>query len=477
MRGYLAVAYAAVFLAARPALGDVVEFRVGGQAEEVQARRDGDWVVATSTAGTFRFPASDVRRVTTTESAADAWTARQADADRDHPAERRQLVLWALGNGLTNEALELLDSTPPALRDTPELASLLNLRAALGPSWTDPRTPPRIGPESTTFQTARSDHILLLHQHDDTQARQLLTRLEQVVTTYFLIFAELGLNPKVPDERLVVVWFAKRTDYCEFLRRNGAASFTNTEGYYHPGKHLVAFYDERSSDRSRRVAHEIEVARGRLEALPTNDAAATALRAEIDRMTLLEAQRREQFETSTAIHEMAHLLMWSSGLSPRVETLPVWLHEGLAMQFEVMRGGRWTGFSQPHTARLTDWRTRCPSPALAPLVLDRGLGRSFDRLLYTQAWALVYHLLHNDPLLLRGLISALQADSGEGSSAAERSLIYLDNQASGGLKGLESSWRRQTGLLARPGRTSTPDANTPASPTLTSGAASAVIQK
>ena len=58
---------------------------------------------------------------------------------------------------------------------------------------------------------------------------------------------------------------------------------------------------------------------------------------------------------------MIHQLASDSGLVPRHDAFPVWLHEGLAAQFEVIRGGRWAGISRAHDLRLPDWR-RLQSP-------------------------------------------------------------------------------------------------------------------
>ena len=66
----------------------------------------------------------------------------------------------------------------------------------------------------------------------------------------------------------------------------------------------------------------------------------------------------------TLAHEMIHQLAADSGLLPRHDAFPYWLHEGFAAQFEVIRGGRWAGISRAHDLRLPDWRdssSRSPS--------------------------------------------------------------------------------------------------------------------
>src|SRR5262249_36185174 len=83
---------------------------------------------------------------------------------------------------------------------------------------------------------------------------------------------------------------------------------------------------------------------------------------------------------------------WPPRLAPQHDDLPLWLHEGLATQFEVIRGGRWAGFGRAHDLRLPDWRRIDPRPRLVPLLRDAGFGHGYQRDAYAAAWALVYYL-------------------------------------------------------------------------------------
>ena len=84
-------------------------------------------------------------------------------------------------------------------------------------------------------------------------------------------------------------------------------------------------------------------------------------------------------DEGTAAHEMIHLLAANSGLRPRHDSFPVWLQEGLAMQFEVVRGGRWAGIGRANDLRLPDWRRLPTAPRLEPLVHDAGYGHGYER--------------------------------------------------------------------------------------------------
>ena len=105
---------------------------------------------------------------------------------------------------------------------------------------------------------------------------------------------------------------------------------------------------------------------------------------------LLDLDRRS-VDLGTAAHEMVHQLASDSGLVPRHDPFPDWLHEGLGGAVRGIRGGRWAGISRAHDLRLPDWR-RLRSAAAERLVRDAGFGRGYNRDLYAQAWAFVYFL-------------------------------------------------------------------------------------
>ena len=123
-------------------------------------------------------------------------------------------------------------------------------------------------------------------------------------------------------------------------------------------------------------------------------AAIARVEGEITCETMLLDLDRRSIDLGTAAHEMIHQLAAESGLLPRHDAFPAWLHEGLAAQFEVIRGGRWSGISRAHDLRLPDWRRIQDPIPLERLVRDAGFGRGYQRDLYAQAWALVYYLAH-----------------------------------------------------------------------------------
>jgi hypothetical protein len=286
---------------------------------------------------------------------------------------------------------------------------------------------------------ARGPHVLLFHQHSDAEASERIEVLERVITGFHLLFAAQGIELAVPHRRLVSAWFAEKNDFLTFLHSEDADAFATTRGYFHPTWNAVVAFDARSTSEQRaareklaarraeliRFAEQVKHApprsriRVKLADLPARTVGRLDARSLIDRLTgeitceelLLELDWRA-IDLGTAAHEMIHQLAAASGLVPRHNAFPHWLHEGLAAQFEVIRGGRWAGISQAHDLRLPDYR-RVQSPLkLERLVRDAGFGRGYQRDLYAQAWGLVFYLRTQRPREFVTFIDLLRGPAG-----------------------------------------------------------------
>lgn len=433
------------------ATAGVVEFQAGGRCE-IPLRIEGETVVLLHPLRPYRFPRGDFRRVDASLEPSQEWPERATRAKKGTPSERLTTVLWAIENGLAREAVPLIVEPVTAQPDA-RWSRLKRVLESLQNECPDPGRNPGLAMRYGGFRIARSQHFLLLHQHGDDEATQRVAILEDVLLSYYLAFAAAGLELEPPASRQVVVWFARSSDYKAYLRSEGAEAFLGTEGYFHPTKHLVAFYDERSTERAIRLRTTLEFERKRL-GLPVSPNLNPGperdrrLR-DIDRRELLEAVRRDEFELGTAAHEVVHQLVRASGLADRHEVFPVWLHEGLAMQFEVVRGGRWAGISQPHLGRLADWAALSDTPGLLPLVRDTGYGRGFDRALYTRAWALTCFLRTRYPEVLVSFIDQLRTPGLGRSSGATRYEEALEAAWGRDLSSLDTEWRQEMSSKAR----------------------------
>jgi Protein of unknown function (DUF1570) len=268
-------------------------------------------------------------------------------------------------------------------------------------------------------------------------------------------------------------WFADEKDYRAFLHSEKADAFATTRGYFHPTWNAVVAYDARSSDKQRTTREKLGAKRDELRRyneMVSNAPARTRVRIKvgeeplrtvsikeaktaIDRLDgeinceslLLELDRRS-IDLGTAAHEMIHQLASNSGLLPRHDAFPVWLQEGLAAQFEVIRGGRWAGISRAHDLRLPDWRKLPSPPRLERLIRDAGFGHGYQRDLYAQAWALVYYLRTQHPQQFLTFLDILRGPSAEGPSppatAGDRVVNAFKRAFGSDLDALESDWHR-----------------------------------
>lgn len=409
-----------LFLAAvaAPSRADLIYFRKGGriQAPAVDAGGQVEIVVG---GRRFAFSPEDFEKRVPGFIPAEEWEGHRKSLAAASPDERFAGAWGALENGLVDEAVEELRRIHEEAPDHEPSRRMVAAADRLKSPREDPDYEPFRKVLGVETKVARGPHVLLLHQHPDDEAAERVAFLERVTTAFHLSFAGAGLSLETPRRRLVFAWFEDKADYRAFLIANDAGAFASTRGYYHPTWNAVLIYDARSSDLQRQDRsalamrrEELTTFRAALDGLPAGGRFRVALAGErprvlgradalalVDRLErdvrrgdlLLEAERRAYDEGITA-HEMVHLLAADSGLLPRHDAFPLWLQEGLAMQFEVVRGGRWAGIGRPHDIRLLDWRKIHPAPALEPLLLDRGLGRGYSRDPYVESWALVYFL-------------------------------------------------------------------------------------
>jgi hypothetical protein len=450
---------------------ELIYFRKGGEVQlpaAIEAKR----VILSMPDGRVEFAREDVLTVVPGFWPPREWDARRQKARARGFEERLASTWWAIENGLTVEAaeeLKELHAVDPKHLAVARMAAVLDRleKPADDPDYA--RFQKALGVETTV---ARGPHVILLHQHPDAEASERIAILERVILGYHLHFAAQGVELAVPRHRLTSALFADKTDYLAFLRSENANAFATTRGYYHPTWNAVVAFDARSTDEQRtqrsklagkrdelrRFGEIVEnaPARSRVKVRLAEEAPRTvakteakALIARLDREVTCETMLLDldwrSIDLGTAAHEMIHQLASDSGLVTQHTTFPVWLHEGLAAQFEVIRGGRWAGISRAHDLRLPDWR-RVQNPlSLARLVGDAGFGHGYRRDLYAQAWALVYFLRTQHPQQFLTFLDLLRSPSaGEPSpdSAKGDRVVDAFRRAFGtDFDRLESDWQ------------------------------------
>lgn len=438
------------FTAGGTAQGDLIYFRGGGDAQ-LPTTVEGDRIILLLPDGNLELRREDIAKRVPGFWPPDEWDSRRREARAKGLEARYRAAWWAIENGLTLEAipeLRELHALDPKHRPTARMAAVLDRLDAPCPDPDIAAFRAALGIEA---RIARGPHVLLLHQHSEAEAAERVAVLERVITGFHLLFAAEGVELRVPRRRLVSAWFADRKDYLAFLHSQGADAFATTGGYFHPTWGAVVACDARSGEKQRaarealaarrdelrRYADVLEQAPPRARIRMKLGDEPTRLVGRADGRALLERLEREAayrtmlldldwrtIDLGLAAHEMVHQLVWDSGLAPRHDAFPIWLHEGFAAQFELIRGGRWAGISRANDLRLPDWRGLQPPARLEKVVRDVGFGRGYSRDLYAQAWALVYDLRTQHPAeflkfldLLRNPVAA--PDSAEDGPAAD----------------------------------------------------------
>jgi hypothetical protein len=428
---------------------------------------EGQRVVLSTPGGSYRFARDDFRRIEPGPWPERDWKERLRVAEMGGLDERFAAARWALEQGLTGEAIEQLRRIHAADRSHQPTARMAAALERLERACEEPDLDSIRALLPGSFREARGPHVVVLHQHEEAEARERVETLEKVIATFYLELAALGFELEAPRRRRVSVWFADHADYLSYLQRDGAGAFRATRGYHHPARGLVVLYDARSEKGLRRgleaiaarraelaeLSRRIEAApRGALLSLSLRDSAARsyhigeARRAldvwtrDADREALLLELTYKRLNMAPAAHETVHQLVSASGLMAGQGDFPAWLQEGLAMQYEVVREGRWGGTGNPAEIRLERWKTQSSPPLLSSVLSDEGLGPGAGGGSYAAAWAWVYFLRREHPAVLQAVMDELRLPSGTSASASRRARAALPDGTRRRLHDWEREW-------------------------------------
>jgi hypothetical protein len=451
---------------ALPVRAELVYFGKGTEAQ-VPVTIDGTSVRVNLPGRSLEFVKSDFQKIVPGFWPEQEWKSREVRALAGGVEARSAAARWAHENGLTPQAESMLRAAHQADPQHQPTARMVAALARLAQPCQDPDLEPLLRAIGGSSEVARGPHVVLVHQHTAAEAAERVDVLERVVTTYYLLFAAQGIDLTAPSRRLASAFFVEHKDYLEYLRAENLETFRSTRGYYHPSLNAVMAYDSRSSGTLKQLREvlasrqsELAAVESTLERLPPGGRLIIEIRGESPR-TMSRSQARKHLQSlrhdlnrreltlevdrrsidlGTAAHEMVHQLVATSGLAPHHDDFPLWLHEGLAAQFEVIRGGRWAGVGRAHDLRLPDWRALPRHTSLALLIQDQGFGRGYQKDSYAQAWALVYYLRKARPQQFLTFLDLLRApDAGEprskSRSASAFRLAFGDN-----LDELEKSW-------------------------------------
>jgi Protein of unknown function (DUF1570) len=458
-------AWICLAVGSNPAAAELIYFVAGGQAH-IPASVDGNIVRVDAPDGMLTFQRSEFRKIVPGYRSEEEWAQRKAQAQAAGAPERFAAAWWALENGLTSEAESMLRQALESDAHHQPTARLVAVLDRLQTLCAEPDIESLRASLSVPFELARGPHVLLLHQHTEAEARERIDLIERVLKTLYLVLAAQGIDLPAPRVRLVSVWFARQADYLAYLHAEQSDAFRTTSGFYHPTRDAVLAYDLRggepqSTSSAALIARRKELSRAQaqlreqrgirlnIEGAPSRVLSHAEafevldrLGRDVDRRQLLLDLERRSVNLGTAAHETVHQLVALTRLAPRHADFPLWLHEGFAAQFEVVRGGRWAGFSRAHDARLPDWRKLSPAPRLAALLRDEGFGQGYQRDLYAEAWSLVYYLRKQHPDRFITFLDLLRAPHEAVPSSPERTLAAFRSAFGEDLIAIETSWHQ-----------------------------------
>jgi hypothetical protein len=459
--------------------GELVVFAEGGAAQ-LPAEFDGEVVRLIGPEGPVEFLRDDFRAIVPGHWPESDWPALRDRALAGDASRRYSAAWWALEHGLTGEAVAMLraaNQADPGLQPVRQLVELLD---RLGRPAATPDLAPllKVLP-GRPFSRIEDERLVLLHQLDEEEeAAGRLDMLHQVLTTFYLTFAAQGFPLQVPPEKLVAVWFAEEADYLEYIRKEAGESFLTTRGYYHPTRRVVFFTNPRSRAEDRRLEasrrarlDELDRAELALASVPPGarfrfgisgerprildrEAASrlvSRLRRDTRREELLRLLDRSHADSAAAVHELVHQLVIASGLAPGYDRFPVWLHEGIAMQFEAFRGGRWGGLGSIPTHRLDQWRALPSAPPIGPILRDEGFGGGYVADRYASAWGLAWFLRSEQPERFVAFLDRLRNPVGEPAQGPGGRVESAFRTSFGpDLDRLRSDWIAALGALQSP---------------------------
>lgn len=306
--------------------------------------------------------------------------------------------------------------------------------------------PPIELPVGKTFKTKQTNHFVIWYDTPYDQLRPLVNRVEGTYLAVVRVGRSFGFPMDDPKEPLFVVLAADHADFVELAKRvhvdgNAAA------GFYDPGANVSIFGDILTSPSLQPLTREIDRLSKRLKQARQEKQGAgvrervRAWSSELGRLTVQRDAIVKRFNRVVIQHEAAHHILFNLGVHRRGADNPIWVVEGLAMQFEVPQTsirGRIRAINQ---LRLGDLRKAAGLPPAVPELSDdayraafapNGLiplseliggdplaGASAERttVVYAQSWGLVYYLARTQEAALGDYLRALAA-RGVGANEA-----------------------------------------------------------
>jgi len=212
---------------------------------------------------------------------------------------------------------------------------------------------------------------------------------------------------KPVDFPLVTVVYPTRELFFDQCRTDNVPVADSLRGYYLATNNRIAFFDEESPN-------PVQVATSSPLKKSTTAAAAGKKKPGISPLPTAHSHALSKgdpltgLSRDTTVHEAIHQLAYNTGLHARVGQTPLWVVEGLAMQFE--NGGNDKSKSDINLSRLQNFQDYRPSRAAGALTDLVSSNKLFTKLpveTYSDAWMLTYYLIQTRPAKFQEYLKTL----------------------------------------------------------------------
>jgi hypothetical protein len=273
------------------------------------------------------------------------------------------------------------------------------------------------------FIARASERFICLSDLPAAEAEAVMMTLERTASEVERFAASVGVMGRGRTERSVSVAFADRAAFERFAREVDRIDAGWMAGYWIPGADRTVFR------RSAAVS----------TAGPASRSVGSAPRVDEERSALAANGFSNDDDTATVAHEAAHQLLHRIGVQRRSLDGPLYLAEGLAINFESADAFA----NQPvRTARLARQIADGATPPLAVLVSTSRLlsGEPADvERFYDLSWSLVRFLRETQPDAFAAYLRSLRTEAGRLGAAENRAIF---ERHFGAIAELEAAWRR-----------------------------------
>jgi hypothetical protein len=251
-----------------------------------------------------------------------------------------------------------------------------------------------------------SKHFMAITNGTEDFARDRLTNCETIHALFFDHFSGKGFAVREPAGKMMVAILDTEEGFEACLGSRMPASIT---GIYHRGTNRLVVYDYASNRMSKAIKDAGEQEASKIVGGLTRQ----RVLGSINRQA---RERRDDANTGTIMHEVAHQLSFNCGLLNREGDVPYWLAEGLATYCESTIDGTWQGIGEPNPMRArgltTIARGQAPFVPLPNLIAADTWVRqpvSTESILqgYAQSWSLFRLLMEERPQALRKYLAMI----------------------------------------------------------------------